>query len=295
VTYIYSTLRVLVCSFLVLLFAGVTTLRAQSGGPQPETPPADTSTGSAVVQAGADDDAALDILEPDYSIVNLPTTLRLPKHKGDFHLTHRFNGNLEEGSFSDQLSTLFGIDRGATIGFEYRYGVMKHVQVSAYRSGFEQTIQLSSKVDAIHQSESMPLSLSGLVSVEGTNNFQDNFKPAVGAVASREIKDRVAVYATPIWVHNTAAGTGADRDTFYVGIGGRVRVRSSLYLVGEASPRTGYAPGQTEYGFGIETRVGAHVFQLNFTNTFSTTYGQIARGGSADALYLGFNLTRKFF
>jgi hypothetical protein len=295
VTNNYPTFRVLFL-LIVLAFAGGTTATAQSGSaPDPLTPAADNSAGSAVVQAGADDDAALDVLEPDFSIVNLPTTLRLPKHKGDFHLTHRFNGNLLEGSFSDQLSTLFGIDDGATIGFEYRFAVMKHLQVSAYRSGFEQTIQLSGKYDAIHQNDSNPVSISGLASVEGTNNFQEQFKPAFGVVVSREIKDRVAAYAVPLWVHNSASASGIDRDTFYVGLGGRVRLRSSLYAVGEVSPRAGYAPGQVEYAFGIETRVGAHVFQLNFANTFGTTFGQIARGGSPDALYLGFNLTRKFF
>jgi len=37
------------------------------------------------------------------------------------------------------------------------------------------------------------------------------------------------------------------------------------------------------------------MFQLNVTNTSSTTFAQIARGGSPQSLYLGFNLARKFF
>ena len=290
-----AALRVVVCLFLCLTVVGVETARAQASSSQPGSSTANASAGSAVIQAGDDDDAALDVVEPDYTVVNIPTTLRLPKHKGNFHLTHRFNGNLEEGSFGDQASTLFGIDKGATIGFEYRFAVARHVQAAVYRSSFEQTIQLYGKFDAIHQNASNPLSLSGLVSVEGTSNFQEQFKPALGVVASREILDRVAVYAAPVWVHNSASAISVDRDTFYVGLGGRVRVGSTAYLVGEVSPRTRYAPGQVEYAFGIEKRVGAHVFQLNFANTFVTTFGQIARGGSPDALYLGFNLTRKFF
>jgi len=42
-------------------------------------------------------------------------------------------------------------------------------------------------------------------------------------------------------------------------------------------------------------RVGGHAFQLNFSNAFTATYGQIARGGFPTTLYLGFNLVRKFF
>jgi hypothetical protein len=46
----------------------------------------------------------------------------------------------------------------------------------------------------------------------------------------------------------------------------------------------------------IEKRVGGHVFQLNFSNSFATTMGQIARGGAAsEDWYLGFNISRKFF
>ena len=107
---------------------------------------------------------------------------------------------------------------------------------------------------------------------------------------------RVAAYAVPIWVHNTAAALDVDRDTTIFGIGGRFRVGSSVYLVGEVSPRmNGYSPGQPEFGFGFEKRVGGHLFQVNFTNTSAMTYGQVARGGFADTLYLGFNLARKFY
>jgi hypothetical protein len=244
----------------------------------------------------SDDDAALDVAEPDFTIVNLPTTLRLPVGKGDFHMTHRFAGNLREGSFGDQAGDLFGIDRGATVGFEYRYGVMRHLEVGAHRSGFDKTIELFGKYDAVHQSATTPVSLSGLVSVEGPNNFRERYAPTIGAVISREIQDRAALYATPIWVHNSAAAIGDNRDTLYVGIGGRARIASTVYVVGEASPRlAGYAPGQVEFGFGIEKRAGAHVFQLTFANTFLTTLGQLARGGSPESLFLGFNLTRKFF
>jgi hypothetical protein len=81
-----------------------------------------------------------------------------------------------------------------------------------------------------------------------------------------------------------------------VGVGARIRLRRTVYVVGEVSPRLEcYAPGRPELGFGIEKRAGGHLFQLNFTNTFATTYGQVARGGFPDTLFLGFNLARKFF
>ncbi len=253
--------------------------------------------------------------EPDFVVVNLPTTLRLPLFKSNFRLTHRFAGNLRNGSFSQQAGNLFGIDQGAIIGFEYRFAVAKHAQAAFYRSGFEKTIQLYGKYDLLQQRRSIPVSISPLVSIEGTNNFQEKFAPAVGAAISRHIGTRLAAYVTPMWVHNTAASlepiahdhdggahtesteaTHVHRDTTYVGFGGRMRFASSAYVAAEVGVRVrGYAPDQPGYGVSIEKRVGAHMFSLTFTNTFATTWAQLARGGAANSLFLGFNLGRKFF
>ena len=259
--------------------------------------PRQAASTTAVQSAETDDDAALRPLVPDFTLINLPTTLPLPLHKGNFRLTHRFNGNLRGGTFADEASSLFGIDEGATVGFEYRFAVMRHVEAAAYRTGFDRTIQLYGKYDPFHQSSSMPLGVSAVVSVEGTNNFREHYAPAIGASISREVANIAAVYAVPMWVHNTAAATGVTRDTGIIGIGGSVRVLPTLYLIGEVTPRIGgYVIGDAEYGFGISARVGGHVFDLTFTNTTQgTTFAQIARGGFPSSLYLGFNLARKFY
>ena len=235
-------------------------------------------------------------LEPDYSLVNLPTTLPLPAHAGNFHLTHRFGENLWRDSFGTQASNLFGLDEGATIQLEYRYGVMHHVEAVVSRTNVQRTIQFSAKYDAFHESASQPIALSGIVAIEGGNNFRENYAPALGLVLSRTIADRVAIYATPVWAHNTFPGTGVSLNTGYVGLGARARLMPGLFVVGEVSPRvSGYTPGDAEFAFALEKRVGAHVFALTFANTAATTYGQLARGGNPESLYLGFNLSRKFF
>src|SRR5947207_11308764 len=84
--------------------------------------------------AADDDDAALQPAEPDFRVINLPTTLRLPAHKSNFELTHRFNGNLRRGDLGDQLGNLFGIDDGAVIGFEYRYAPIRRLELVAFRT-----------------------------------------------------------------------------------------------------------------------------------------------------------------
>src|SRR5687767_502547 len=225
--------------------------------------------------AADDDDAAPVLAEPDFRVLNLPSTLRLPLHGSSFQLTHRFNGNLRQGSFSENAGNLFGLDQGAVVGFDYRFGVARHLQAAVYRTAIDKTLQVSAKYDAVRQGDSVPVSLSALLSVEGTDNFQQRYSPALGAAVSRMVADRLAVYATPVWAHNTAAILNVDRDTFFVGIGGRVRVSSTVYLVGEVAPRAGgYRPDRPAFGFAIEKRAGGHLFQLNFNNGQGTTFGQ---------------------
>lgn len=274
------------------------------------TPPAPGGSG-----APRHDDAELNLAEPDFVVINLPTTLRLPRFKGNFRLTHRFAGNLRNGTFGQQAGSLFGIDQGAIIGFEYRFAIATHTQAAFYRSSFDKTIQLYGKYDAVQQHGSMPVSISPLVSIEGTNNFQEKFAPAFGAAVSRQFSTRVAAYITPVWVHNTAASldaithdhdsdahheaagdTSEARNTTYVGLGGRMRIGGSTYVAGEVAVRAqGYAPDHPAYGVSVEKRVGAHMFSLTFTNGFGTTFAQVARGGAANSLFLGFNLGRKFY
>jgi len=272
-------------------------------GQTPATP-ATAATATAAAQAPSDDDGALDLAEPDFAVINLPSTLRLPVHAGNFHLTHRFEGNLRDGSFTDQLSNFFGVDVGAAMSFEYRFGVMKHLEAIVSRANRARAIEFSAKYDGWHQNATLPVSVSGVLSIEGDNNFgansgtaSKNYAPAIGLVVSRKIGDRYALYATPFWVGKTGIDATADGNTGFVGLGARVRFGGSNYLSAEVSPRLGgVVIGDPEYGFAIEKRVGAHVFALTFTNgTSNTTYRQIARGGAPGHLHLGFNLTRKFF
>ena len=281
----------LFCALSTLLWSATATA-AQTGSSTPVTTAAQSTTAAPAY----DPEKRPVPYEPDFRLVNLPTALRLPVHSANFALTHRFGGNLRNGTFLDQLGDLFGLDRGANIGIEYRYAVMRHVQAVIFRTNVDKTIQFQGRFDPIRQSDSMPVSISGVVSVEGSNNFRQRREPAVGAVISRSVGSRLAAYIEPFWVHDTAAEAGLDMDTSFLGIGGTFRIRNQIYVVGEISPRLGgYAPGDALFAFAIEKRVGGHVFQLNFTNAPATTFAQIARGGFPGSLSMRFNLSRKFF
>lgn len=271
------------CPVLVFLLAVL--LPAAAGG---QTAPTDNAS---------DPDARVDALQPDFTIAALPTTLRMPVHKWAFRTTHRFNRPLGQGDLGDLASDLFGFDSGARIGLELRYGLARGTQVGVHRTS-DRTIQLFGQHSVLLERDGKPLGLDVLATLEGGNNLRERRKSALGAVASRTIGRRAALYAEPLVVFNSSSGFGRGSDhTLMLGLGGRVRISPATYLVGEITPRLGgFKPGASQASFGLEGRAGGHLFQLNFSNGFGTTLGQIAEGAfNSDDWYIGFNIVRKFF
>jgi hypothetical protein len=255
---------------------------------------------SAAAFAQDDDDTVLNPAEPDFTLSALPTSLRLAKFKSAFRVTHRFTRPLDCDACSSSLfGDLFGLDNGAIIGLEYRFGIVRNGQIGIHRTS-DKTIAFFGEYGVIRQDKGLPLDLSAWVSVEGTNNFQDEYSPTIGAIVSRTIAEHAAFYVEPLYVHhaNVFERTAVTEDnTFMIGLGTRIRVRPTVYVVGEFTPRvSGYKPGNNQGSFAIEKRAGGHMFQLNFSNSFGTTMGQMARGGPAtNDWYMGFNITRKFY
>lgn len=267
-------------------------------GPVPAAAAANPDS-AAANPAASDDDVTLNPAQPDFTLIGLPTALRLPQFKSAFRVTHRFLRPLDQGSFSSLASDAFGLDTGAQIGLEYRFGLVPGGEVVVHRTS-DRTIAFLGQYDLVRQDRALPVDLTVLASVDGTNNFQDRHSPALGMILSRTLSERGALYVEPIWVHNSnllVTTTAPQDNTFMIGLGGRARVRPSVYLVAELTPRVaGYRPGVNQGGVGIEKRLGGHVFQLNVSNGFGTTLGEIARGGpAAKNRFLGFNISRKFF
>jgi hypothetical protein len=253
---------------------------------------------AAVTQDDEDDpDLDVNLAQPDYTIVALPTSLRLPKGKFAFRVTHRFGRPLDDGNFGDLAADAFGFDSGGLIGLEVRYGVLRGTQVGVLRTS-DRTIQFFGQQQIVGQ-EKFPLGLALNLTVDGTNNFQDSYSPGIGLVVSREIGKTAALYVEPTWVNNTnvlPSELADDNSAFMIGLGGRVRVSRRAYLVGEIAPRvSGFDPGGTHASVGVEMRAGGHAFQINFSRGLATTMGQVARGGTEDDWFIGFNISRKFW
>ncbi len=246
---------------------------------------------------------------PDFTTINLPTTLRLPRHKVAFRVTHRFARPLGDGDFSDLASDFFGFDSGAQVGLELRFGLFAGTQVGVYRTS-DKTIQLFAQQDLMQQGP-RPLGLAAFATFEGLDNLHEERSPGIALVASRTFDERAAVYVIPGFVGNTNLidAEGEDDATFILGLAARFRLSEVYAITGEAIPRLGgHRHQKTQVNFAFERRAGGHNFQINFGNALGSTLAQVARGGGpvvhehgehggeeGRQWYIGFNLSRKFY
>ena len=251
-------------------------------------------------------DLEVDVLEPDFNLIVLPTTLRLPQNKFAFRLTHRFSRPLGGGpAYGNLLEDLFGFDSAALIGLEFRYGLLPGTQIGVSR-GNNKNIQIFGRQNILWQRGPSGVGLDVQVSIEGGDNLREEYSGSVAAIVSKRLGEWASVYVEPIWVGNVnkpgrfhpSAGDGVtdDDDAVMVGLGARLRVRPTVYLLGEYVPRvSGFDLGSHHASFAIEKRAGGHSFQLNVSNSIGTTPAQVAQGASKDDWFIGFNIARKFY
>jgi hypothetical protein len=264
--------------------------------------------------------APVKTVELDQAVVNVPTTMPLPRHKSYFRITHRFTRDFRRGSLGQLAEDGLGLDNGAIIGLEYRFGVTSNLQAGIHRSILGKTIHTFAKWDVRRQAaDGLPFGLSVIAGIEAQNNLQLDPQPGISATFSRTQGTRLALYAAPTYIHDAHTPTlrlaheGHDHgdgspivpgeaipgeehhDTVFIGLGARLRIRETVSLVGEVSPRVfGYRPDRAAWNVAIEKLTRGHVLQLNFGNNFDSTPGMVARGGSKEAFYMGFNMSRKF-
>ena len=294
---------------LLAILTTVPGLREAPGQGQEASPPSPPAQSDA--SSTDEDDMSFQRAQPDFTLVNLPTTLRLPRYKSAFRVTHRFTRPLGQGTFADSLEDLFGLDSGAQIGLEFRFAPIRGGQLGIHRTN-DKTIEFFGQYHVWQGPEDLPIGVAALATIEGMDNFKAVYSPSLGASVSVTLRDTLALHAVPMWVGNTNpfdADVVEDDNTVMVGVGARLRVRRGLYLVGEAWPRlagfkggdptglTAVGEGKTLGSFGIELQAGGHLFQINFSNAWATTPANIARGAAPGQTdwYLGFNISRKFF
>ena len=246
------------------------------------------------------------------TILSLPSPQMPSQGTLEVKFTHRFNQSLDEGGFTDQLHSLFGLDTNADVVFAFSYTVRRDLQLSVARSNTNDTIEAAAKYMLFQQAPAIPLNISlrGGIDWRTEKGLSDRHSLFAQAILSRRIGRKLEVFALPTFV--TDAGRAVSGDTsvalfdhaFNIPIAAIYMIRPALGVVAELTPANRDLPDDMKadpaWALGIKRALGGHWFEILVTNSQASMADQYVtstwQGSPLDSgdLHLGFNIERRF-
>ena len=246
------------------------------------------------------------------ALLSLPSNHIAPWGQWEWKFTHRFNQSLDQGSFSDQLHSLFGLDTNADVVLGGSYALRPNLQLSAVRSNTNDTIEAAAKYVVWRQTAGRPFSatLRGGADLRTEKNLEDRTSFFAQAIVSRQFGKKAELFLLPTFATNAGRAVSGDSsvalfDTaFNVPVAFVWMVRPGLAAGAEVIPPNADLPDAIEADFGwslgIKRNIGGHWFEILVTNNQSTLVDQYVtstyQGSGLDAgdIKLGFNIERRF-
>ncbi|MGB7295850.1 MAG: DUF5777 family beta-barrel protein [Candidatus Aminicenantales bacterium] len=236
-------------------------------------------------------------------LVNLPTTTTPGKGEFLFRISHRF-----QPPVSDGWDAFYGLDGPAFILFSFGYGITDNLTATIGRSKLYQEWELSADWSLLEQGKNSSLPFSATLHVGGSvvsldkpigAEWSGRFRLSALVSLAHQLSDRLSFLLVPAFSSNTNFWEPSSEGTFSLAIGGRFIVMNDLSLIAEWIPRlAGYKDDYSGWGFGIEKKIGGHVFQVFITDSLGLTASQFLPGGDlrlGDGDFrLGFNIFRSF-
>ena len=232
-------------------------------------------------------------------LIDLATPFTIGQRRLELLVTHRFNQPVNQGSSAHNL---WGLDSGADVGIGFTYGLLRRLDVSVYRSQFQEDFELAAKLQVLDQSPRIPLSAAVRAGADllGRRGVQDPHRPFAQILLGSRLAAGWNVFASPSWVQ----ATPLLRDAWNVPVGLTVPLPGKWLLDGEviaANRALRDQPGASHLAWhaAFAKRVGWHLFQIVLGNSRATTVDQIVGGDFAGGftthdVRLGFNLIRYF-
>jgi hypothetical protein len=245
-------------------------------------------------------------------MLTLPSARIAPQGTWEIRFAHRFNQSLSDGSFSDQVHSLFGLDTNADVLFGASYAPRPNLQFALMRSNTNDTLEGAVKYVALPQSPTMPVTLTfrGGVDWRTERNLGDRTSIFAQALISRQFGRRGELVIEPTIVTNagravTATGSGAlFEHAFNVPVSAAYRMHGSLFAVAEVIPPQADLPDELEgnlgWAIGVKRAIGLHWFEILLTNSQATLTDQYVtstfQGTGLDTgdIRLGFNIERRW-
>jgi Membrane bound beta barrel domain (DUF5777) len=248
----------------------------------------------------------------DYRLINLATPKSVPKGTWNMSFNHRFSQPINP--IRESGKSLLGFDSFSVSAFGVSYGITDKLYVNAYRSplcqkGLCKTIELGIGYHWLDQTKKSPIALTTYASVEGNDNFTEEYTYNLQTMMSRRVGKRVYLFFSPALSLNSngqhrfnprpddyfPAATAANNFrlpsyTASFGFGTAVMITPKHVALFEYTPRIGFKLGRVEpifdndfnvtgfnniskpsIGFGFQWNIGKHSFTLTLSNTQTTT------------------------
>jgi len=246
------------------------------------------------------------------TLLTLPTSHIPGEGTFEIKFTHRFNQSLDQGSFSDRVHSLYGLDSNADVGIGFSYAPTRDLQLSLYRSNASDDIELAAKYVVMQQAVAIPFTAA--------LRFGGDWRTEAGLVdrtslfgqviVSRQFGRRLEVFVMPTFVTKAgrvvsgATSTALFNHAFNVPLGAALTLRPALSLCVEIVPRNNDLPsgmkGDYAWSVGLKRAIGGHYFEILVTNSNATHADQYVtstyQGSPLNRgdLHLGFNIERRF-
>ncbi|HEY0462425.1 MAG TPA: DUF5777 family beta-barrel protein [Pyrinomonadaceae bacterium] len=248
----------------------------------------------------------------DYKIINVPTPKKVPKGTWNLFFSHRFTQPIHP--LDESGKNLLGLDSFSVSSFGVTYGITDKLYVSASRSplcvkGLCRTIEIGFGYNWLAQDKDSPVALTTYASVEGNDNFTEEYTYNLQAMLSGRIGKRIYLFFSPA-VHLNSNGQHRfnPRPTDFFppataassfelptngatfGFGTSVLITHSIAALFDFAPRIGFKLGRVRpifgpnfqitgftneshpsMGLGIQKNIGRHSFTLTFSNTQTST------------------------
>ena len=245
-------------------------------------------------------------------LLNLPTSHMPSKGVWEVKFTHRFNQSLDQGTFSDRVHSLWGLDSNADVGIGLSYVLVRDLQLSLYRSNALDDIEFAARYNIFQQAPALPFSAALRVGGDWRTerDLTDKTSGFAQAIVSRQFGRRAELTIIPTYV--TDAGRAVSGNTsvalfkhaFNVPVGIAVMLGPSMSIVGEITPKNRDLPKETHsypaWAVGLNRVIGGHYFEILISNSNATHADQYVTStyiGSPlqrSDLHLGFNIERRF-
>lgn len=227
-------------------------------------------------------------------LINVATPYPVGQRKLEVLFTHRFQQTINDGSSHD----LWGLDGGADVGIGLTVGVWSGLDLSVYRSSFQENFELAGKYLILEQAPRVPLTIAARAGADllEREGVEDATRPFAQLLLARRLRPGVNLLLSPSWVGDTPR----LKDAFNVPVGLTFALPRNYLVELEYVPENrDLDESRAAWHVAFSRALGGHIFEVVLGNSRATTVDQIlggdfAAGFETDDVRLGFNIVRDF-